>query len=79
LRIARRLAEAAPDNADYARDLWVSCWRMADLAERESTPSEALAWWRQAYTVLSGMKQKGLFLSPKDEGFLRRLAAKVGA
>ena len=34
LKIRRRLADAAPENADYARGLWVSYWKMAALAEK---------------------------------------------
>ena len=106
LTIAQRLADAAPENADYARDLWVSYWRMANLAEEhpeerggrswwrraadalvgrqairpraQADPGESQIWWRRAYDVLSGMKRRGVFLSPEDEGFLEQLARKVG-
>ena len=77
LTIRKRLAGAAPENADYACDLWVSYWRMAALAENSSSRDEALPWWRCVYDVLSGMKRKGVFLSPEDEGFLDQLARKV--
>ena len=78
LTIRQRLADAAPENADYARDLWVSYWKMAALAENSSSEDEALPRWRRAYDVLSGMKRRGVFLSPEDEGFLDQLARKVG-
>ena len=154
LTIAKRLADAAPENADYARDLSVSYNKLGDLAmsggdpaaarryyedgltigsgwptrpprtpttpatcgcrtggwriwprnipkreavgrggagrpmpcrddrpfgpARRPTRVSAQIWWRRAYDVLSGMKRRGVFLSPEDEGFLDQLARKVG-
>ena len=37
LTIRQRLANAAPENADYARNLWVSYWKLAALAENSSS------------------------------------------
>ena len=65
-------------HADYRRDLWVWYWRMADPAEQNSDQPDAESWWRRAYDVLAGMKRRGLFVSPEDEGFLRQIAAKLG-
>jgi len=31
LAVRARLAASAPENADYACDLWVSCWRMGSI------------------------------------------------
>ncbi|MGO9922306.1 MAG: tetratricopeptide repeat protein, partial [Isosphaeraceae bacterium] len=78
LKIRQRLADAAPDNADYARGLWVSYWRMARIAEGSDRPDAALEWWRRAYEVLNGLKQAGRFVSPEDEGFLKQLEKKMG-
>jgi hypothetical protein len=44
----------------------------------EAEPDDAHIWWRRAYDVLVGMKQKGMFVSPEDEGFLEQIARKVG-
>ena len=38
----------------------------------------ALPWWRKAYDVLSGMKERGLFVSAQDEQSLAQLRAKIG-
>ena len=73
-----RHSNAAPDNAGYARDVWVSYWRMAQHAEGSDRPDEALDWWRRAYEVLNRLKQAGRFVSPDDEGFLRQLIEKFG-
>jgi tetratricopeptide (TPR) repeat protein len=35
-------------------------------------------WRRRAYDVLSGMKRRGLFVSPEDEDFLRQLEMILG-
>ncbi len=76
--IRRRLSESAPENADYARDLWVSYWRMADMAERESDQVSAESWWRHTHDLLLGMKRRGLFVSAEDEGYLRQLEENLG-
>jgi hypothetical protein len=34
LGIRQRLAESDPGNAEWQRDLWVSCWRVADVMEQ---------------------------------------------
>jgi hypothetical protein len=51
---------------------------MADLALRSRDEVGMLTWCRRAYDVLWGMKQKGLFLSPEDEGRLEQLAQLLG-
>jgi hypothetical protein len=76
-KIAQKLAASDPSNAAWQRDLWVSCLKMAVLSEKSGT-GDALEWWRKAYEVLSGMKQRGLLLSPQDEQFLALLRQKVG-
>ena len=40
--------------------------------------TEAEEWWRRAYETLAGMKRRGLFVSPQDEGFLAQLREKAG-
>ena len=72
------MAEAAPENADFARDLWVCCWRMAKMDETEGRTESARRWWRLAYDTVCGMKQRGMFISPEDEPHVRRLADKAG-
>ena len=61
-----------PTNAGWKRDLWVSCWKMADIAEKTANP-ESQQWRQRAYEVLSSMKTRGLYLSPQDEGVLAQL------
>jgi tetratricopeptide (TPR) repeat protein len=78
LTIRKRLSAVAPENADYARDVWVSCSKMATLAEDHPSTLEARTWWLHAHDVLAGMKRRGMFVSPEDEGFLRRTEKKLG-
>ena len=77
LAVRQRLAAADPSNAGWQRDLWVSCWKMATMAEKSGT-GDALEWWRKAYGQLSGMKQRGIML-PTDEQYLVQLKQKAGA
>jgi len=76
--IAERLAASDPANAAWQRDLWVSYWRLADHCEKSGQAEEAKAWWQKAFDKLSGMKARGLHVSPEDLGFLERLRAKAG-
>ena len=127
LTIAKRLADAAPENADYARDLSVSYERLGDLAMSGGDPAAArryyedgltireaagrrgarerrlrprpvgfvledgrfwpraspaqddrASWWLRADEVLMGMKQRGMFVSAEDEGFLQQIKQKLG-
>jgi len=76
LGIRERLAAQDPSNAEWQRDLWVSYWRMASIAEQNGQ-ADAMAWWRKAYETLSAMKRRGLFVSPQDAQFFAQLRAKV--
>lgn len=78
-RMAQRLAAGDPSNTEWQRDLYVSYWRMADLAERQNNPREARTYWKQAFDVLSDIDQQGLHLSPEDRQLLETLRGKVGA
>jgi len=75
--IADRLAASDPANAEWQRDLWVSYVKMANHCEKSGQPSEAKAWWKKAHDTLAGMKQRGLHISPQDEGVLAWLRAKA--
>jgi NACHT domain len=77
LGFLERLAGADPTNAGWQRDLWVSCYKIADLLER-SEDAASLEFWRRAHEILSGMKRRGLFVSRHDEQFLARLRDKLG-
>lgn len=73
-RVIQRLAAADPSNAGWQRDLFVSYWRMADMAEKSGT-GDAIGWWRKAYDQLAGMKQRGVMV-PTDEQYLPVLKGK---
>jgi tetratricopeptide (TPR) repeat protein len=78
LEITERLARQDPSNADWQRDLWVSYWRMAQIFEK-SGQAGSRECWQKALTQLSGMKERGLFISPEDERFLEQLRRKLQA
>ncbi|MBI1292255.1 hypothetical protein GC173_13610 [bacterium] len=79
LAIRKRLAASDTTNAGWQRDLWVSYWKVAGIWQTCSFPEEANQNWRAAYDVLSGMKKKGLHISPGDLKFLKFLEEKVAA
>jgi hypothetical protein len=70
-----RLVRRNPNSADFARDLWVSYCRMAQI-EEHTGGGKALDCWRKAYAAISEMKQRGILL-PTDEQYLETLAAKA--
>ena len=72
----QRLAESDPSNAGWQRDLVVSHWRMADMAE-QTGQGDAPAWWRKAYERLAGMKRRGMMRS-KEEKCLAMLKQEAG-
>lgn len=77
LNIAKRLAQAAPRNSQWQRDLWVSYWGLAVPAERQDKVDEDGGCWKQALDVLSGIKDRGLHLSPEDRQWLDILRLRV--
>jgi hypothetical protein len=77
LDIAERLSKAAPENADYARDLWVSYSRLASHCESTGDPSAASSWWQLAYNTLQKMVDKGLFVSGEDLQYLDAIREKL--
>ena len=50
LDIARRLAEAEPDRADYQHDLVLALQRLGQT-QREASPQVAFEAWREAYEL----------------------------
>jgi tetratricopeptide (TPR) repeat protein len=78
LEVRKKLTAADPSNTEWQRDLWVSYGRLADLAERQKKASEAQAYWKQAFDILSAIDKRGLHLSPEDRQFLAGLRTKVG-
>ena len=76
LEISEALLKANPGSAEAARDVWVSCGRLAKHAERTGK-GDAMPWWRRAYDVLARMKEKGQFMQPGDLQFLEELRKKV--
>jgi type II secretory pathway predicted ATPase ExeA len=56
LRIAKKLAAGDASNTLFKRDLLVSYWKLADLAERQEKAGEAQGYWKQAFDVLSHRK-----------------------
>jgi hypothetical protein len=77
LAIAERLAAADPGNAQWRRDLWIACWKVANLLELSGDPS-ATAHWRRALDTRSAVKQAGMYVFPGDEQFYQRLRDKLG-
>ncbi|MBS0160268.1 MAG: hypothetical protein JSS26_16955, partial [Nitrospira sp.] len=65
-------------NTQWQRDLWVSYWKLADLAEQQKHISEARDYWKNAFEILSGIDKRGLHLSPEDREFLDTLRQKAG-
>jgi tetratricopeptide (TPR) repeat protein len=76
LEVCKRLAGQDPSNAQWQRDLWVSYWKMASVLEAAGDGSSG-QWLRKAYTQLSVMKERGLFVSLADERLLEQLQQKV--
>lgn len=77
LELRESLLKANPDSAEAARDVWMSCFRIAALAE-EPGNGDAQAWYQRAYDVLAEMKAEGRFIQAGDEVSLEALREKLG-
>lgn len=74
---AQQAAEGAPADADRQHDLWVACWRVADLAQKLDL-ADAPSWWRKAYDALAGARARGA-IRPGDERYLEELRRKAAS
>jgi hypothetical protein len=76
LGIRERLAQSDPGNAEWQRDLAVSCVKLA-----EADPSQASAFLTRASVIVQQMQQRGQ-LAPRDalmpDDLARRIAALPG-
>ena len=77
LAIRSKLADSDPRNSEWQRDLYVSYWLLADLAEQSNQSKEARGYWQKAFDVLSGIDKRGLHVSPEDRRFLEQLRQKL--
>ena len=65
MAIAERLAASDPANAKWQRDLAVSHFKLHQLAQTKGDEAMAGAELHACYTVLHGMKQRGLHFDPQ--------------
>jgi tetratricopeptide (TPR) repeat protein len=66
-------------NTEWQRDLSESYRRLGDVTELQKNISGARTYWKHALDVLVGIDKQGLYLSPEDRQWLRKLRRKVGA
>jgi len=71
----QRLAEAAPDETVYQRDLWVLNWRVAETRESLADPG-ADEFWQKAHELLVALDAAGE-LSDSDRKLLAKLTRKL--
>jgi tetratricopeptide (TPR) repeat protein len=72
MTICQHLAGLDPTNAEWQRDVWVSACKIADVMQAVSNV-EARTYWVMARDQLRRMRDRGVFVSDKDLGFLRLL------
>jgi hypothetical protein len=77
LGIRERLAASDPGNALWQRDLIVSRWRLADLAEGYVS-EDALDHWRAALAIALELQQSGR-LAPIDAYFVDEIQRRIDA
>jgi hypothetical protein len=69
LAIAEKLAAQDQGNAEWQRDLVLSHWRLADLAEKRREPAAAGRHWRAALSLARELETSGR-LAPSDGYFV---------
>jgi len=76
LAIGERLAKQDPGNAVWQRDLVVSYYKLADLAEKQGAKPAALDNYRKAQAIVSAMSDRGI-LAPSDTWMIEDLEKRV--
>jgi len=74
--IAERLARAAPTNAEWQRGLFLSYYKLGEVARKTHKPVWR-EYWQQACEVLSGLMARGSFVSANDSNVLAQLRARL--
>ena len=74
LRIAQRLAESDPANAEWQRDLAASHQRQAMLARQSGDHERFVTELRECFLVLDRMQQRGLHFDPQLAQVYQQLA-----
>ena len=69
LKIAKRLADAAPENADYARDLSISYNRLGDLARSGGDPAAARRYYEDGLKIAKRLSDA----APENADYARDL------
>ena len=70
LQIAQRLYDAAPENADYARDLSISYDRLGDLARSAGDPAAARKFYQDGLLI----RQRLYDAAPENADYARDLS-----
>ena len=70
LKIHRRLSGAAPENADYARDLSVSYNKLGDLARSGGDPAAARRYYEDGLTIAKRLADA----APENADYARGLS-----
>lgn len=79
LRIAQRLAESDPANAEWQRDLAVSHYKLAMFAQQSGDEAGCIEELRACFGVLDRMQERGMHLDPQLAQVYQQLAGKFGA
>ncbi|MBL9153299.1 MAG: DUF4062 domain-containing protein [Verrucomicrobiales bacterium] len=78
LAIAERLAASDPANAEWQRDLAMSHFKLFSVAQENGDSAAAVAALRACFTVLEGMKQRGMHLDSQSAQLHEKLAEVFG-
>ena len=73
-----KLAAQDPGNAGWQRDLIVSHWKLADLAEQRREEAEARRQWQAALEIAKDLDAGGR-LAPTDAYFIGTIEARLSA
>jgi hypothetical protein len=76
--IAKNLAARDPENTQWQRELFVSYYKLADIAEREGNVEAARTLFKQSHDVLNAIAAKATHVSPEDMKWLATLKKKAG-
>lgn len=71
--VCEEMRQRAPDSAEYARDMVVSYYKLANFYEQEGASVRCQEYYQLCKQAIVSMKKRGMYIDPPLENLLKQL------